>query len=696
MANEEQSKYVFELKDVDVLCGRGSGPNDRTGNIEFRNLILTRKAEYLAAKTREAKGRIASDIVQHVRRRGGRFLKKLSPAQVKEAGFKRGVAVYEYADEPTVLEKAKQTLRQNRAAFEKMHGDVANDDGVVNEDNYDTEDFGVATTNFAQLPPPAASIGNSGGISSASMTLNPISLSQSSFLLDSDKLPPFGSSEAKQLQTALFASSSISSKDINNGNRNMKFLGLNEQVGRVSSHSDQMNFHSPQLGFNAQRLSSSISSKDMPSSSIPSGRANLSIDPSLLMGSDKSGMSTSSIEGFGSLIKEFSAPDQVSLMQQYDALKEQQQVALMQQYEVMKRQHEHMMQSIYPRFSPESSNETNTNNYRNFPHHYSSQNGPCESAGGASISSVNTSMIQNFSGGSSARHHHERRNSDGFSSDVFRSLMREYTEAPSAPNQYQSAQVSRTSNESGRFSNYSDFSQLSKDPVCAETLGTMARQQDFNDQQKLLHQYTMLQGQQFCGPCANQDVNTAPTIYENHTNEDNYLTTHDDGNARPVQGAQAMAKKQQHRPSRKTRIQSVDQSLTLSFVTGKSLASKLKDDPMNTSGSSASDPFQPGSHSNKGSQAPRDSSLLSLMSMSVSLSEISHDLKGPGVSGNSRPCPEKMLGNTMNVRQEKYAAEGTRRESSNLEELTKIDDISMMSLGDGWALDDDCIGDNIK
>jgi hypothetical protein len=274
--------------------------------------------------------------------------------------------------------------------------------------------------------------------------------------------------------------------------------------------------------------------------------------------------------------------------------------------------------------------------------------------------------------------------------------MREYTEVPSVLHQYQSVQVSRTSNESGRFSNYSEFSQLSKDPVCAETLGTMARQQDFDDQQKLLHQYKMLQGQQFCVPCVNQDVNTAATIYENHTDEDLYLTTHDDDNARPVQGAQAMAKKQQYRPSRKARKQSVDQSLTLSFVTGKSLASKLKDDPMNTSGSSASDPSQPGSHSNKGSQAPRDSSLLSLMSMSVSLSEISHDLKGPGFYGNSRPCPDKMLGYTMNERQEKSAAEGPRRESSNLEELTKIDDISMMSLGDGWALDDDCIGDNIK
>ncbi|KAL3799244.1 hypothetical protein HJC23_012969 [Cyclotella cryptica] len=600
MASEEQSKYVFELKDVDVLCGRGSGPNDRTGNIEFRNLILTRKAEYLAAKTREAKGRIASDIVRHVRQRGGRFLKKLSPAQVKEAGFKRGSAVYEYADEPTVLEKAKQTLRQNRAAFEKMQGDFGNDDGVGHGDNYDQGDYSVSSPNYTPQPPPDPTFSGSVGGSSASTNLNPIALSQSSFLLDSDKLPPFGSTEAQQLQNALFASSSISSKDISNGNRNIKFLGLNQQGGIMRSPSDQINFQNPQLGFNAQRLSSSISSKDIPSRNKHSGQVSLSIDPSMLLGSDKPGMSISSTEGFGSLIKEFSAPDQRSLMQQYDTLKEQQQATLVQQYEIMKRQHEHMMQSMYPRFSPASSNDVNSNIYQNFPHQYNNHNGQLKSTGGESISSEDTATMQNFSGDSLSRHLNERRNSDGFSSDVFRSLMREYIEDPSVVNHVQGARVSRMSNESGRLSNYSEFSQLSKDPVCAETLGTMARQQDFNDQQKLLHQYKMLQGQQFCGPCVNQDVNTAPTIYENHTSDDTFIATRDDGNARPTQGAQATSKKQQHRPSRKARNASVEQSLSLSFVTGKSLASKLKEDPMNTSGSSASDPSQPGSHSNRG------------------------------------------------------------------------------------------------
>jgi len=120
----DENQYYFELNHNDVLCGRGSGPNDRVGNIEFRNLVFTRKAEYLAAPSRDAKGRIASDIINAVRSRGGRFLKKISPEQAIKAGFKRGTAIYELADVATVLEKTKQTLRQNRAEFVKENCDV--------------------------------------------------------------------------------------------------------------------------------------------------------------------------------------------------------------------------------------------------------------------------------------------------------------------------------------------------------------------------------------------------------------------------------------------------------------------------------------------------------------------------------------------------------------------------------------------
>ena len=137
LQDDQQQQYIYELNDHDVLCGRGSGPNDRkllnlysllllilsnkfhtlmfalinilsgVGNIEFRNLVLTRKAEYLAAPSRDVKGRIANEVVDAVRNRGGRFLKKLNAKQLEERGFKKDMNVYELADESTVLEKGE-------------------------------------------------------------------------------------------------------------------------------------------------------------------------------------------------------------------------------------------------------------------------------------------------------------------------------------------------------------------------------------------------------------------------------------------------------------------------------------------------------------------------------------------------------------------------------------------------------------
>ncbi|KAL3782112.1 hypothetical protein ACHAW5_010378, partial [Stephanodiscus triporus] len=87
-------------------------------------MVLTHKAQYLAAARRDAKGRIVYYIINAVRSRGWRFLRKLSPEQTRNAGFKQGTNVFQLADVATVLEKTKQTLRKNRAEFMKGNGDA--------------------------------------------------------------------------------------------------------------------------------------------------------------------------------------------------------------------------------------------------------------------------------------------------------------------------------------------------------------------------------------------------------------------------------------------------------------------------------------------------------------------------------------------------------------------------------------------
>ena len=110
---------IRSLRPSDVLCGRGSGPNDHPGNIAFRQIILSRKVDYMTAKARTDKARIAQEIVDRVERgcgasEPGRFLRKMQAEELKERGYDREDDVWVVVDRATALEKAKQALRQNR------------------------------------------------------------------------------------------------------------------------------------------------------------------------------------------------------------------------------------------------------------------------------------------------------------------------------------------------------------------------------------------------------------------------------------------------------------------------------------------------------------------------------------------------------------------------------------------------------
>ena len=82
------------------------------GNIEFRNIVNTRKEEYLAVHTRDHinKNRIATEVVAAVRAGGGRFLKRAPTAEGDPIPGEPEKWIL--ADEKAVVEKAKQALRQ--------------------------------------------------------------------------------------------------------------------------------------------------------------------------------------------------------------------------------------------------------------------------------------------------------------------------------------------------------------------------------------------------------------------------------------------------------------------------------------------------------------------------------------------------------------------------------------------------------
>ena len=107
--NNVMEREYITLHSKDVLFGRGSGPNERVGNIEFRNIVLSRKEEYIATPARDHynKSRIAHEVVEALRAGGGRFVKRAVGQHPGEPDR------FILADQKTVIEKTKQALRQH-------------------------------------------------------------------------------------------------------------------------------------------------------------------------------------------------------------------------------------------------------------------------------------------------------------------------------------------------------------------------------------------------------------------------------------------------------------------------------------------------------------------------------------------------------------------------------------------------------
>jgi hypothetical protein len=91
------------LNQNDVLTGRGNGPNDFVGNLNFRSSVEARKEDYRAAHKNKAKQKIAREIMDQIHDVGGRFLKEIESGNDER--------VWCQVEETVALAKCKQALR---------------------------------------------------------------------------------------------------------------------------------------------------------------------------------------------------------------------------------------------------------------------------------------------------------------------------------------------------------------------------------------------------------------------------------------------------------------------------------------------------------------------------------------------------------------------------------------------------------
>ena len=119
-----------ELRENDVLFGRGTGPNENQGNIRFRELV---KGETRRQQTVVLKTEIARNVVCAIKSKNGRFLKQLTKAERKELarelGLKPSQYQYLYTTVPdtVIMEKVRQAIRFQMKMSEQLQGAPSSD-----------------------------------------------------------------------------------------------------------------------------------------------------------------------------------------------------------------------------------------------------------------------------------------------------------------------------------------------------------------------------------------------------------------------------------------------------------------------------------------------------------------------------------------------------------------------------------------
>lgn len=106
---ESSTGVITELGYNDVLLGRGAASINYVGNVIFREIVKEKRVEYLSTARRQTKDDIAKSIIDIVRSRNGRFLRKVPGDQIA------WVAV----ENERIIEKVKQSLRDKEYSPEE-------------------------------------------------------------------------------------------------------------------------------------------------------------------------------------------------------------------------------------------------------------------------------------------------------------------------------------------------------------------------------------------------------------------------------------------------------------------------------------------------------------------------------------------------------------------------------------------------
>lgn len=107
----QTSGLIWELGENDIVCGRGAPSDFQHGNQVFRNMVADYQTIYLCSQ-RSEKPKIAQKVLETVRSRGGRFVRRVKTSRY-------GCFGWEVIQEKRAYEKVCQALRDGAPEFRK-------------------------------------------------------------------------------------------------------------------------------------------------------------------------------------------------------------------------------------------------------------------------------------------------------------------------------------------------------------------------------------------------------------------------------------------------------------------------------------------------------------------------------------------------------------------------------------------------
>ena len=96
--------YIEEVREADVLCGRGGKSNHHPGNKRYRQVVSEMKQMYRSTEAKKSKTGLSRAIVDHVCEYGGRFVKK-----------DESTGQYYVLSKAEARKKTSQALRETKA-----------------------------------------------------------------------------------------------------------------------------------------------------------------------------------------------------------------------------------------------------------------------------------------------------------------------------------------------------------------------------------------------------------------------------------------------------------------------------------------------------------------------------------------------------------------------------------------------------